>query len=66
MAALGGRRRPGAPRGEDPGGAGGAGGGGALPGLLSELSPLPVGRASAAAPAPNTACSGEMFIWSVA
>lgn len=40
--------------------------GGALPGLLSELSPLPVGRASAAAPAPNTACSREMFIWSVA
>lgn len=62
MAALGERRRPGAPRGEDPGGAGGR----ALPGLLSELSPLPVGRASAAAPAPSPARSREMFIWSVA
>lgn len=43
-------------------------GGRALPGLLSELSPLPGGRACAAAPAPapSPARSREMFIWSVA
>ncbi|KAF6078235.1 hypothetical protein HJG60_009112 [Phyllostomus discolor] len=62
VATLGGRRRPGAPLGEDPGGAGRR----AFPGLLSELSPLPVGWACPASPAPSPARSREMFIWAVA